>query len=146
MKFAADTVQTQIPQIMDLDFSTINSLYEISGLSTPVTRIRTPIDVSHWSAPDHVFGEEAAVGTSEEKSDHDYNYKNEFQIWKDNKEFEPQFFSMIRPPLYSTPVGTKTTNTKISHLDSTTVGTKTPDTKPLTIPTESSKHQEKTQK
>ena len=38
-----------------------------------------------------------------------------------------------------TPIGTKTTNTKISHLELTPVGTKTPDPNTLTLPTELSK-------
>ena len=131
---------------MDLGFSTINGLYESSGLSTPTARIRRPTDESHWSAPDDVFGEATAVGMSEEKSDHDYNYKTESQIWKDNKEFDRQIFLMSRPPLDLTPIGTNTTNAKISHLDSNMVGTKTIDPKPLTQPTEYSKRKEKRKK
>ena len=46
---------------------------------------------------------------------------------------------MSQPPLDSTPVDTKTTNAKTSHLDSTAVGTKTPDPKALTQPQETSK-------
>ena len=94
MNFAVDPVQTHTPQFMDLGFSTINALAESSGPSTPDTRILRPTDVSHWNAQYHVFGESTAVGVSEAKSDHDYNYKTEFQIWKENKEFERQFFSM----------------------------------------------------
>ena len=75
----------------------------------------------------------------EAKSDHDYNYKNEVQIWKDNKEFDRQICLIIRPPLYLTIIGTNTTDTKISHLDSTPVGTKIPDPNPLIRPTELSK-------
>ena len=51
------------------------------------------MDGSQWSAPDHIFGEATAVGISAENSDHDYNYKTEFQIWKENKEFERQKIS-----------------------------------------------------
>ena len=80
MKYAADTVQTQTPQFMDLGFLNINSLDEISGLSTPAKRIRRPTDCANWSAPDHIFGEVTAVGVREAKSGHDHNYKIEFQI------------------------------------------------------------------
>ena len=76
---------------------------------------------------------------SKAKSDYDYKYKTEFQIWKENKEFERQNISMIRPPLDSTHIGKNTTNAKISHLESTPIGTKTPYPKPLTLTTESSK-------
>ena len=83
---------------------------------------------------------------SEEKSDHDYNYKTKFQIGKYNKEFERQNISMSQPPLELTPIGTNTTNTKISHLDSTPVGKKKPYPKPVTRTAESSKHKGKTGK
>ena len=39
MNFEAGPVQTQTPQLMDLGFSTINALDEISGLSIPNTGI-----------------------------------------------------------------------------------------------------------
>ena len=55
MKFVADSIQTQTPQLMDLGFSDINALDEISGLSTPAIIIRRPTGGSHWSAPDHIF-------------------------------------------------------------------------------------------
>ena len=66
---------------MDLEFPTISTLDESSGLSTPATRIQRPTYGSHWSTPDHVFGEVTAVGISAAKSDYDYIYKTEFQIW-----------------------------------------------------------------
>ena len=82
MNFSADPVQTQTPQFMDLGFSDINAFYESSGLSTPATRIRSPIYGAHRSAPNSVSGETMAVGVSEAKSDYDYEYKTEFKIWK----------------------------------------------------------------
>ena len=77
------------------------------------------------------------------KSHHDYNYITEFQIWRGNREFECQFFSMSQPPLDLIYVGTNTTNATSSHLELCYVGTITPNTKPLTRPVESSKHNEK---
>ena len=77
MNFATNTIQTQTPQFTDMGFSTINALYESSGIITPATRIRRPTDGSHWSVPNHVFGEATAVGMSGAKSDNDYNYKTE---------------------------------------------------------------------
>ena len=76
---------------------------------------------------------------SAEKSDHDYNYKTDFKIWRENQEFEHQNISMSQSPLDLTPIGTNTSNAKISHFESTHVVTKTPDPKPLTQPTELSK-------
>ena len=86
--------------------------------------------------PDLIFGEATAVGTSAEKSDHDYNNKTEFQVWKYKKEFERQNILMSLPPFGFTLFGSNTTNTKISHLDLTPVVKKTPGPKPLTIPME----------
>ena len=53
---------------------------------------------------------------------------------------------MSRPHLGSTPVGTNTSNAKLSYLDSTPVDAKTPHPKTPTIPMESSKRKEKMQK
>ena len=75
---------------MDLGLSAINALYKSSGLSTNAKSILRPTDGSHWSAPYHNFGEETALVISAEKSYHDYNYKTEFQICKENKEFKRQ--------------------------------------------------------
>ena len=91
VKCASDPIKNQTPQFMDLGFLTINALDKISGLSNPATRIQRPTDGYHWSASTHVFGEAKSVGLSEAKSDYDYNYKMEFQIWKENREFERQF-------------------------------------------------------
>ena len=92
MIFATDNVQTQIKQVMDLGLSTINTLDESICLSTPATRIRRPTDGSHWIAPDHVFGEAIAVGTSEAKSDHDYNYKLSFKLVKITRSLSDKTF------------------------------------------------------
>ena len=67
---------------------------------------------AHWSGCNHIFGETTAVGVSKSKSDYDYKYKTNFQIWKENKEFERQNSSSSRPPLDLTPVGKKMTDSK----------------------------------
>ena len=73
---------------MDLGLPSINTLNESGFLGTPDTKIRRSMDGSHWTATDHVFGEATAVGMSEAKSYHDYNYKTYFEIWRGNQEFE----------------------------------------------------------
>ena len=88
--FAADVFQTQAPQFMDMGLLAINILNEISVLGTTATRILMPTDVSHWSATHHVFGEVTEVGISAVNSDHDYIYKTDFEIWRENQEFERQ--------------------------------------------------------
>ena len=50
---------------------------------------------------------------------------------------------MSQPPLDLTPIGTNTTNEKISHLDSTPIGKKKPYPKPVTWTTELPKHKGK---
>ena len=80
MNLAEDPVHTQTPQFIDLGLSKTNTLDEERGISTPDTRIRRTTDVSHCSAPNHIFGETTVVGVSESKSDYDYKYKTEFQI------------------------------------------------------------------
>ena len=116
MKILAYTVQTQTPKFVVLGFLTVNALDEGSGISTPATITWRPTDSVHWSTPNHIFGKTTAVGVSEAKS--------VFQIWKEIKEFERQFFLMSQPPLDSTSVGTNTPDAKVSALNSTTVGAK----------------------
>ena len=69
MNFAADTVQTQTPQFVDLRISTINTFDEGSGLSTHTTKTWRPTDDANWSAPYNIFGETTVVGVSETKYD-----------------------------------------------------------------------------
>ena len=83
---------------------------------------------------DHIFGETTVVGDSL-SAKLDYNYKTDFEIWKENKEFKRQNVSMSQPPLGATHVGTNASNAKILTLDSTPVGTKTPDPKTQTLTT-----------
>ena len=78
MNFAKYTVQNQTPKLVDLGIATINALTEVSGLSTPATRIWRPTDGDHWRAPDNIFGKTIAVVVSDSKSGYNYNYKTEF--------------------------------------------------------------------
>ena len=66
---------------MDLGILPINTLNEIGVLGNHDTRIKRPTDGSYWTAPDHSFGEATAVVMSAAKSDHDYSYKTDFEIW-----------------------------------------------------------------
>ena len=89
---------------------------------------KDPIGVN----PDNVFGESTAVGMSAAESYHNYNYKTDFEIWREDQEFERQNILMSPKSLDSTPIDMNTKNAKTSHLDSTPVGTKPPDPKLLT--------------
>ena len=75
-------VQIQTPPFVDFGLSAINALDEGSGLITPATRIQRPINGAHWSVPNHIFGENIAVGVIEAEYYYDYNYKTELQVWK----------------------------------------------------------------
>ena len=99
---------------MNLDFSAINVLGESIALITPANRTQQPTYESHWGAPDHVFDEATVVQMTATKSDHEYNYKTEFQIWKYNKEFERQNISISQPPFDLIPIVTNTTNKNIT--------------------------------
>ena len=80
MNSANDPVQNQPPHFVDMGLPAISTLNESGILGTTATRIRRPTYVSHWIAPDCVFGEAIAVGMSVENSDHDYNYRTDFDI------------------------------------------------------------------
>ena len=54
---------------MDLGLPSINTSNELGILGTTTNRIINTTYGSHWSAPDHVFGEATAVGMSAASSD-----------------------------------------------------------------------------
>ena len=85
MNLTEYTVQILTPQFVNLGLSNIDALDKVSGLSNPATRIQRPVDGAHRSAPNHIFGETKSVGEREAKYNYDYNYKTDFQIWKENK-------------------------------------------------------------
>ena len=90
MNFTNDPVQTQDPHFIDMGLLSINTLDKISVLGTPATRFLRPTGVFNWSAPDHVFVEATAVGMNASKSYHEYNYKTNFEIWRENQELDRQ--------------------------------------------------------
>ena len=85
INFLSCVLQTQATQFMNLGLLTINKLNESSVLGTIPTSIQRSMDGAHWSAPDHVSGEVTAVRVSAVKSNHKYNSKTYFQIWRENK-------------------------------------------------------------
>ena len=142
MNFAADPVQTEIPQFTDLGFWTINVLRESSGLRTPSTIIQRPTYGANRSAPNRDIGELAAVGVSEVKSDYTITIKLSFKFGRRISNLSCNCFGEL------TTIGLdsywhKHDKCKKSHLDLTPVGTKTPDPKTITLPTELSKRKEK---
>ena len=86
MNFVANTVNIPAPQFVDLGISTIDTLDKGSSIWTPVTIFGRPMDVTHWSARDQIFGKTTPVGdVVSAKSD--YNYKTDFETWRKNHEF-----------------------------------------------------------
>ena len=61
------------------------------------------------------------VGMSAARSDQDYSYKTDFEISRENQEFERQNILLSRPPLDSPTIGKNTTNVTTSQLDSTPI-------------------------
>ena len=64
---------------MHLGLLAVNAPDELNTFDNPTPRVRRPKDVSHWSAPDHVFGEVTAVGMSGTRSEQNYSYKTDFE-------------------------------------------------------------------
>ena len=81
----SDVVQTEASQFVDLGILAINTLNESSVFGTPAARIKRTEYVSHWSVTDHVIGDSTAVRMIASKSDHDYSYKTDFEIWRENQ-------------------------------------------------------------
>ena len=86
----SNAVGTKIPDFMNLGILAINTLEELSSFCTPDTRVGRPMDVPNWSASGHVFGEVTAVGMSGTRSEQNYSYKTDFEIWSENQDFRRQ--------------------------------------------------------
>ena len=68
-----------------------------------------------------MFGEATSFGTSAASTDQEYSYKTDFEIWRENQEFERQNILISQPPLESIPIGANTTNVTTSKLDQTPI-------------------------
>ena len=132
MNLVSDVVQTEASQFVDLGILAINTLNESSVFGTPVARIKRTEYVSHWSVTDHVIGDSTAVRMIASKSDHDYSYKTDFEIWRENQEFERQNITMSLPHFESTTIGKNAKNVTTSHLDLNPIGEKMLYPTPLT--------------
>ena len=90
----------------------------------PATRVGRPTDISHESAPNHIF-EKITKVRYEVSAKSDYSYKTDFGIWRENQDLERQNNARSQPTLESTPIGAKMS-----------------DPKTLTLPTDLSKRKE----
>ena len=66
MNFFSNVVKTWAPKFVGLEIPDVNTSNEFAILGTPATR---PTDGSHWSMPDHVFGESTVAGIRATGSD-----------------------------------------------------------------------------
>ena len=121
----SNAVVTEAPYFVDLGLLAINASYEVNIFGTPATIIRNQTYGTHWSAPDHIFGGDTAVGMSTTRSEQDYRYKTDLGIWRENQDFGRQNISMSRPPLDSTPIDKNKTNRTTSPIESIPVRIKT---------------------
>ena len=92
MDFAINVVQTKAPQFVDLGLPAVNTSNEFGIIGTPATSIIRPKDGSHWSVLDNFFGKATAVGMGAARSDQDYSYKTDFDIWRGNQDCGSQIF------------------------------------------------------
>ena len=92
MNFLSNVVQNEAPKFVYLGLPVVNTSTEFGILGTPATTIRRLKDGSYWSASDHVFGEATSVGMSATRSDQEYSYKTDFEIWRENKDFGRKCF------------------------------------------------------
>ena len=76
----SNAVVTEAPNFVNVGLPEINALDEFNTFGTPATRVKIPMDGSHWYEPDHVFGEATAVGMSGTRSEQNYSYKTDFKI------------------------------------------------------------------
>ena len=92
--FASKSVGTEAPHFVDSGLLAVNASDEVNIFGTPVTRIRRPMDGSHWSVPYHFLGKRMSVVISATRSELDYRYKTDFQNWRKNQAFGRQNISM----------------------------------------------------
>ena len=97
--FTSNAIGTEALHFVDLGILAVNISNEINIFGTPATRIRSPMDGSHWSTPDHFFGEATAVGMSATRSELDHSLKTDFQSWRINQDCGRQNISMNQSPL-----------------------------------------------
>ena len=89
MNLAVDPVNIPAPKFVDLRISIVDALGRGVRLWTPAIIVGRPTDVAYWNVPDHIFGENIQVGYSV-ITNSEYSYKTDFEIWRENQEFERQ--------------------------------------------------------
>ena len=117
MNLVKDPANFPAPQFVDLGLSTNDVLDKGASIWNPYTRVGRPTYAAHWSTLGHIFGKTTAVGNYViAKSD--YNYKTDFDTWRENQEFESQKNARNLPPLDLNPVGAKKSDPKTLTMDS----------------------------
>ena len=101
-----DDVFTESPNFMNLGLSSVHTSDELGSVLFPNARIGRPVDRSNWIPPGHLIGEVTTDIVSRTRSEQNYISKNDFETRRENQDFGRQNYSMSRPPLDSTPLGT----------------------------------------
>ena len=121
MNFASDTVLSKIPNFMDFGLTSVDTTDELGSVFASTTRIGSATHGSDCLPRIHCISEATEDRVSETKAKNHYNFKSEFETRKEkvvDQDFGRQNYSIIRPPLESTP-------TSQPPLDSTPFGTNT---------------------
>ena len=84
MNFSAYPVNIPGPKFVDFGLSNIDALDKGTSLWTPASGVGRLMDVTYWSAPDHIFGKTTSV-VDAVRTKSDYNYKTDFEIWRKNQ-------------------------------------------------------------
>ena len=122
MDAVAETVQPMVPQLVTRGIPTIDTLNENTGIWIPATSaiIRT-LNTTHGSAPVCVVGKRTVVGEAVVNY-REGNYKRYFKIARKNSKLQSKRkdIETIRPSLYLTFAGVKTSDAKKTATDSST--------------------------
>ena len=103
---------------MNFGLLPVNKTDKLGSVIVPTTRVRMPKNGSDWLQPGHDIEENTAHRVTETKAKNHYNFKRDFETMREIKDFEKEHFSMSQITLYSTPLGTNTTNGTTSPIDS----------------------------
>ena len=119
---------------MNLGLSSVHTSDELGSFSILDTIIESAINGSNWIPHSHLIGKFTADRIIRKRSEQKYSSKTDFETRRESQDFGRQNNSMSRPPVYSTSIGTNTTNITTSPIDLIPVRTKMPEPTPQTLP------------
>ena len=117
MHFGSDTVLSKSPNFINFRLSSANTTDELGSVFVPNTILGRQTNGSNWIPPWHYISEYTTDRVSKMKAKNHYNFKIDFETRREIQDFGRQNDPMSWPTLDSTPLGTNTTNRKMSHID-----------------------------